>query len=157
MGIRGFVAALAKLTPARAEEPTFSEKEINEIVKASLLNGPDGIKYRDIRVGEGMLPQKGDVITVVYKIDVPANDIELAGPPLFNVSVGTGQVIPGWDMAVLGADNMPTMKVGGIRTALIPPQLAYGTNGVGCIENAEDGQRGFGATAQNANADCVIP
>ncbi len=38
----------------------------------------------------------------------------------------TMQVVPGWELAVLGADGVPPIKEGGIRTVRIPPELAYG-------------------------------
>ncbi len=42
------------------------------------------------------------------------------------LKVGTGQVIPGWDEALL-----TDMKVGTIREVIIPPHLGYGSRGAG--------------------------
>lgn len=45
----------------------------------------------------------------------------------FSFPLGTGQVIRGWDQGLLG------MRVGGVRTLMIPSSLAYGSAGRGSI------------------------
>ena len=45
------------------------------------------------------------------------------GGQLLTFTLGTGRVIAGWDQGLVG------MKVGGRRTLVIPPSLAYGSGG----------------------------
>ncbi len=49
------------------------------------------------------------------------------GRPPFTFTLGAGRVIKGWEQGVLG------MKVGGKRTLIIPPDLAYGATGAGGV------------------------
>ena len=45
----------------------------------------------------------------------------------FEFTVGKGQVIEGWDKGLIG------MQVGGTRVLVIPPEMAYGSQGIGPI------------------------
>lgn len=91
---------------------------------------PDGLVYYVIREGTGAKPNAGDNVSVHYtgwltdgtKFD---SSVDRGEPLQFNV--GTGQVIPGWDEAVLG------MKVGEKRQLRIPSTLGYGAAGAGGV------------------------
>jgi peptidylprolyl isomerase len=91
---------------------------------------PSGLKYADIVVGTGPSPKPGDRITVNYvgtlengeKFDSSYD----RGQPL-PIQIGIGMVIKGWDEGVM------TMRVGGKRKLIIPPQLGYGQRNMGTI------------------------
>ena len=91
----------------------------------------------DLTVGNGDTVAKGDRIKVwytgwIYVKSAPGNKGESFDSnrtrELFRYIVGTGHVIEGWDQGV------PGMKVGGIRRLIIPPELAYGSQGQGPIQ-----------------------
>lgn len=100
------------------------------IVKGKLVTTESGLQYEDIVVGKGVSPVSGQNVTVHYvgtlengtKFDSSVD----RGQP-FQFRIGTGQVIKGWDEGVM------SMKVGGKRKLVIPPNLAYGSRGVGPI------------------------
>lgn len=104
-------------------------------IKASVLGAkavttPSGLKYEDIVVGTGPSPQTGQEVSVHYTgtlEDGTKFDSSLdRGEPL-KFPIGVGRVIKGWDEGVM------TMKVGGKRKLVIPPQLGYGARGIGPI------------------------
>lgn len=95
---------------------------------------PSGLKYRDEVVGSGAQPKSGQQVSVHYtgwldekgakgkKFDSSRD----RGTP-FSFTLGAKQVISGWDIGVA------TMKVGGKRTLVIPPELGYGARGAGGV------------------------
>ena len=87
---------------------------------------PDGLQYVDVKVGDGAAVKKNDQITVHYtgwlSTGVKFDSSRDRGQP-FDLTIGAGQVIPGWD------EGVPGMKVGGIRRLTIPSALAYGDQG----------------------------
>jgi len=84
-----------------------------------------GLQYIDIKVGDGASPQTGQTVVVHYTgwlADGTEFDSSVGGQP-FAFVIGTGKVIKGWD------EGVATMKVGGQRRLLIPPELGYGATG----------------------------
>lgn len=93
-----------------------------------------GLQYQDNVVGDGAEARSGQDVGVHYtgwlyndgqqgaKFDSSRD----RGSP-FRFTLGGGMVIAGWDEGVQG------MKVGGQRTLIIPPGLAYGARGAGGV------------------------
>jgi peptidylprolyl isomerase len=91
---------------------------------------PSGLRITDNKIGTGATPQAGQTCVMHYtgwlyqdgkkgqKFDSSLD----RGKP-FEFVIGTRQVIAGWD------EGVATMKVGGKRTLIIPPELGYGTRG----------------------------
>jgi peptidylprolyl isomerase len=96
-----------------------------------------GLKIIDTTVGTGATPRAGQTCVMHYTgwlYDEKAKDhkgkkfdssVDRNEP--FDFAIGTGNVIKGWD------EGVATMKVGGKRTLIIPPQLGYGARGAGGV------------------------
>jgi peptidylprolyl isomerase len=95
---------------------------------------PSGLKITDVKVGTGAMPKTGQTVVVNYTGWLYENgskgkkfDSSLDRNEPFEFPIGRGQVIPGWD------EGVATMRVGGKRTLIIPPDLAYGASGAGGV------------------------
>jgi len=101
---------------------------------AKMTELADGLKYTDTTVGTGADATPGHKVSVHYTGWLYNNGQKGAkfdssvdrGEP-FTFTLGAQQVIRGWDEGVAG------MKVGGKRTLIIPPNLAYGARGAGGV------------------------
>jgi len=85
-----------------------------------------GLQFIDIKVGTGASPQTGQTVEVHYTgwlADGTKFDSSRDRGLPFSFAIGTGQVIPGWD------EGVASMKVGGQRRLIIPPELGYGAQG----------------------------
>lgn len=95
---------------------------------ADAVTTASGLKYVDEVVGTGDEPVKGKSVKVHYTgrlKDGKKFDSSVDRNEPFVFSIGVGQVIKGWDEGVM------SMKVGGKRQLIIPPELGYGARGAG--------------------------
>jgi FKBP-type peptidyl-prolyl cis-trans isomerase len=96
-----------------------------------IITTPSGLKYVDLVVGTGAAVKTGDHVVVKYlgklldgtKFDASADH----GDGTFPYVQGVTSLIPGW------TEGTSTMKVGGKRKLIIPPQLGYGQQGAGDV------------------------
>ncbi|MBX9840589.1 MAG: FKBP-type peptidyl-prolyl cis-trans isomerase [Xanthobacteraceae bacterium] len=102
----------------------MSQSSANPVTTSS------GLQIIDSKVGTGASPRTGQTAVVHYTGWLYVNDakgkkfdssVDRNQP--FEFPVGAGQVIRGWD------EGVATMKVGGKRTLIVPPQLGYGLRG----------------------------
>jgi peptidylprolyl isomerase len=113
-------------TPAPAAVDNFSQT-------VPLTTTADGLKYGDITAGSGAMPQKGQNLTVQYTgwltNGCMFDTSRQSGRTAFSFVIGATppNVISGWEEGLL------TMRVGGKRRLVIPPQLGYGSSGQGSI------------------------
>jgi FKBP-type peptidyl-prolyl cis-trans isomerase len=100
-------------------------KEKNEVKMKS------GLIIVDNVVGEGLEAEKFDILTVHYTGKLEDGTVfdssKNPGRDPFRFTVGTGQVIRGWDEGFVG------MKIGGTRTLTIPSEMGYGARGAGDV------------------------
>ena len=109
----------AILTPARAQP---------------VMTTPSGLKIIDTQPGTGASPKTGQTCVMHYTGWLYDNgtkgkkfDSSVDRNEPFEFKIGMHQVIAGWD------EGVSTMKVGGKRTLIIPPELGYGARGAGGV------------------------
>ena len=83
------------------------------------------IKIEELVEGDGAIVKDGNTVEVMYIGSFPEGKTFDNGS--FSFRVGSGQVVPGFDLGVQG------MKKGGKRRITIPPELGYGAAGAGGV------------------------
>merc|ERR1719192_328997 len=86
-----------------------------------------GVQVEDLKEGSGPEVKAGNLVGMHYEGKLSSNNkqfdaCQAPSKPL-KFKVGTGQVIKGWDVGLMG------MKVGGKRKLTIPAAMAYGKEG----------------------------
>jgi len=97
-----------------------------------VVTTPSGLQIIDHKVGTGRSVGPGYIAVVhytgwLYQNGVKGRKFDSSvdrGQP-FEFPINGGQVIKGWD------EGVATMRVGGKRTLIVPPQLGYGARGAG--------------------------
>ena len=113
---------LTAVTPATAQAP------------GKTMTTPSGLQITDSKVGTGATPKPGQTAVVhytgwLYQDGAKGKKFDSSvdrGQP-FEFPLGQRRVIAGWD------EGVASMKVGGKRTLIIPPELGYGARGAGGV------------------------
>lgn len=115
---------------APTEEEATAEDTEDTSNEDTLVTTESGLQYEDIVEGTGAMPQKGQRVTVHYtgtlEDGTQFDSSRDRGRP-FSFTIGVGQVIKGWD------EGVASMRVGGQRKLVIPPELGYGARGAGGV------------------------
>ena len=94
---------------------------------------PKKLITKDLSVGTGPAAKTGDVLGMNYLLvtwsDKKVLDNSFDRGQLFDLNLGAGEVIKGWDQGLVG------IKEGSRRLLIIPPDLAYGQGGRGILPN----------------------
>jgi peptidylprolyl isomerase len=121
-----FAAALAIVTGVPTTAPAQGAGQT--------VTTPSGLKITDSKVGTGATPRTGQICVMHYTGWLYQNgakgqkfDSSVDRGQPFEFPIGTHRVIAGWD------EGVATMKVGGKRTLIIPPELGYGARGAGGV------------------------
>jgi peptidylprolyl isomerase len=126
-------AAETAPAPAETAPEASADAEISTNLKEKpAIPQPSGeppaeLEREDVVTGKGATARKGDNVSVQYVGVNYSNGQEFDASwnrnEPFEFTLGSGQVIPGWDEGVAG------MKEGGRRLLTIPPDKGYGPQG----------------------------
>jgi peptidylprolyl isomerase len=129
---RAFSFALAIITVIAGG--MFASASVQAQTAGKPMTTPSGLQIIDSKVGTGASPKTGQTCVMHYTGWLYENgakgkkfDSSVDRGQPFEFPIGTHRVIPGWD------EGVATMKVGGKRTLIIPPQLGYGEGGAGGV------------------------
>jgi len=107
------------------EDPIMDTDEPDVVLPAST---PTELVITDVIVGDGPAASNGDTVFVNYVGVLSADGSRFDGnygSDPFDVTLGMGMVIKGWDQGLIG------MQAGGRRQLDIPADLAYGDREMG--------------------------
>ena len=94
------------------------------------LSTTSGLKYIVLKKGKGKKSENGKIAEVHYTgwlSDGKKFDSSLDRGEKFEFTLGTGQVIKGWE------EGIALMRIGDKFRLILPPELAYGERGAGDI------------------------
>jgi FKBP-type peptidyl-prolyl cis-trans isomerase FklB len=127
----GLIGEMRQNMSKNRVEAEATNKKRGDEYRATFGKQPDvktmtnGVLYKVANVGAGPKPTEEDTVTVSYRGSL-TNGFEFdATPEGKSANLKVSQLINGWKAA------LKTMPVGSRWTLVIPPQLAYGTRGVG--------------------------
>lgn len=132
----GTTSTSARVTPSTTAAETPSSEPAPAMASAQppgepvgsavSVELPGGLRYVDLKVGDGNIAEAGLTASVHYTgwlLDGSKFDSSVDRGQPFEFRIGGGGVIRGWEEGVKG------MRIGGKRKLTIPPDMGYGANG----------------------------
>ncbi len=122
------------LTPAAEDENDVFDlvypAEGESVDMSGAITTDSGLQILVTRPGEGSNPVDGDIVTMNFVAQLPdgtefANSY-MEGAPVTAI-IGRGQLLPGWE------EGVRMMKSGGQARLVLPPELAFGSEGYGMV------------------------
>lgn len=98
---------------------------------AKTITTGTGLSYKDVKVGGGQQPRRGDLVVVQYKAQVEGSnqafeDTRKSTKAGAAFVFGSKPLPPG--LPVGFEEALSTMRTGGKRIALVPPELGFGAD-----------------------------
>jgi peptidylprolyl isomerase len=117
----------AQTAPSGLANPAAAATDVDKETGKPIVTTPSGLKYVELAPGAGPTIKDRDEVTVKYVgkfLDGTVFDAsEKHDPGTFTYTQGVTGLIPGW------TEGTSTMKAGGKRKLIIPPNLGYGADG----------------------------
>lgn len=116
----------AQTNTAAAPSGMAASAEIDKETGKPVVTTPSGLKYVDLAPGSGATIKTGDQVTVNYVgkfMDGTVFDASSRHGGTMDYVQGVTSLISGW------TEGTSTMKPGGKRKLIIPPNLGYGADG----------------------------
>lgn len=130
IGVEALLKEVERIRGEYAETQTEQKGQSEMESNGNVVETESGLKYEDLVVGGGDSPKNGDMVVVHYTGTLENGkkfDSSRDRNKPFEFQIGRGQVIQGWDEGVL------SMRIGGKRKLIIPPDLGYGARGAGGV------------------------
>lgn len=116
----------ATVEPMGEASTSVTTNEISTMTTEKPASAGSELTMTTTKEGTGAVAKDGDLLAVHYTgylADGTKFDSSVDRGTPFEFTLGTGMVIPGWDIGVKG------MKVGEARKLVIPSKYAYGEKG----------------------------
>mmetsp|Transcript_15739 Transcript_15739/g.19189 ORF Transcript_15739/g.19189 Transcript_15739/m.19189 type:complete len:224 (+) Transcript_15739:128-799(+) len=121
------------LSTTGASYVAFPSKALtaNSAPSLTFSTSKSGIQWADAKPGTGQVLKEGSTASIDYALATTGarygskiySNSDSGAP--YRWTLGDGTTIKGIEESILGSEDMPPMKAGGIRRVILPPNLAY--------------------------------
>ena len=121
------VLAVQSTGDSSRKPPAYTPAE--PTAKGEIKTTKNGVKYETLKAGTGEELKPGMVAKLNYEGKLENGTVfDSTGKSPRPMTIGTGQLIKGWE------EGLPGMRVGETRKLIIPPAMGYGAKQIAELE-----------------------